>query len=181
MKKSATSKKSRRILETLIWVVVLGFVAYRFGPQVGAAFGIGDGDTELTGTSVRTLDGTSLSLHDLKGKVVLVNVWATWCPPCVIEMPGFQRAYEDLKDQDFVVLGISKDQDAARVREFLLEKGITYPVAMASDTDLGGLTDVTTFPTSYLIDRKGRIRHTVEGLYFGPTLRMAVKRLLAEN
>ena len=181
MKKSATSKKPRRILETLIWVVVLGIVAYRFGPQVGAAFGIGGDDTEVTGTSVRTLDGASFSLDDLKGKVVLVNVWATWCPPCVIEMPGFQRAYEDYKDQGFLVLGISKDQESARVREFLQEKGITYPVAMAAEADLGGLADVTTFPTSYLIDRKGRIRHTVEGLYFGPTLRMAVKRLLAEN
>ena len=182
MKKSGTSKKSRRLLEALIWVGVLGFVAYRFGPQVGAAFGVGSSDAEVTGTSVRTLDGTSFSLDDLKGNVVLVNVWATWCPPCVIEMPGFQRAYEDLKDQGFLVLGISKDQgDPERVRAFLQEKGITYPVAMAAETDLGGLTDVTTFPTSFLIDREGRIRHTVEGLYLGPTLRMAVKRLLAED
>ena len=182
MKKPRASKKPRRVLEILIWVGVLGFVAYRFGPQVGAALGLGAGNVEVTGTAVRTLDGDSFSLDDLKGKVVLVNVWATWCPPCVIEMPSFQRAYEDLKDQGFLVLGISKDQgDPAKVRAFLQEKGITYPVAMAVEADLGGLTDVTTFPTSFLIDRKGRIRHTVEGLYLGPTLRMAVKRLLAED
>ena len=67
------------------------------------------------------------------------------------------------------------------MRAFLEEKGITYPVAMAADADLGGITDVTTLPTSFLIDREGKIRHTVEGLYLGPALRMAVKRLLAEG
>ena len=97
-------------------------------------------------------------------------------------MPGFQRVYEDYKDQGFLVLGVSRDQDGpAPVIEFLERKGITYPVAMAKDVDLGGITDVQTLPTSYLIARDGTIRHRVEGLYAGPALRMAVKRLLAEG
>jgi peroxiredoxin len=111
-----------------------------------------------------------------------VNAWATWCPPCVIEMPGFQRVYDDYKDQGFLVLGVSKDQgDPTPVRAFLAKKGITYPVAMARDVDLGGITDVQTLPTSYLIGRDGTIKHRVEGLYAGPALRMAVKRLLDEG
>jgi peroxiredoxin len=121
-------------------------------------------------------------MADLEGRVVLVNVWATWCPPCVIEMPGFQKVYDDYKDRGFLVLGISRDQgDPERVRAFLEEKEITYPVAMAAETDLGGLADVTTLPTSFLIDREGKIRHTVEGLFVGPALRLAVRRLLEED
>lgn len=175
-------RTAKRLLEVVLWVGVLAFVGYRFAPQVGAALGLGAGEEEVSGSLIRTLDGDAYTLHDLKGKVVLVNVWATWCPPCVIEMPGFQRVYEDYQQEGFLVLGVSRDEgNADKVRAFLREKGITYPVAMAADTDLGGLAKVTTLPTSYLIDRAGTIRHTVEGLYVGPTLRMAVKRLLAEG
>jgi hypothetical protein len=67
------------------------------------------------------------------------------------------------------------------VKAFLQKKGITYPVAMARDVDLGGITDVEILPTSFLIGRDGTIRHRVEGLYAGPALRLAVKRLLNEG
>jgi peroxiredoxin len=175
-------KRPKRLLEILLWTGVLAFVGYRFGPQLGAALGIGSGTERVRGNAITTLDGSSYTMEDLKGRVVLVNVWATWCPPCVIEMPGFQRVYDDYRDRGFLVLGVSRDQgDPARVRAFLEEKKITYPVAMAADADLGGLTDVTTLPTSFLIDREGRVRHTVEGLFVGPTLRLAVRRLLEEN
>jgi peroxiredoxin len=97
-------------------------------------------------------------------------------------MPGFQRVYDDYKDQGFLVLGVSRDHEGPeKVRAFLAQKEITYPVAMAKDVDLGGITEVTTLPTSYLIGRDGTIRHKVEGIYAGPVLRLAVKRLLAED
>lgn len=174
--------KIKRPLELLLWAVVLGFVFLRLGPQVTAALGIGAGDEAFPASVVRTLDGSVITSEDLAGKVVLVNAWATWCPPCVIEMPGFQRVYDDYRDQGFLVLGVSKDRDGpAPVKAFLERKGITYPVAMAADVNLGGITDVTTLPTSFLIGKDGTIRHRVEGLYAGPALRMAVKRLLAED
>lgn len=179
--KTASWNRIRRAAELLLWAGVLGFAVYRFGPQVGAALGIGGGSKEVTGSSIRTLDGSVLTLDDLKGKVVLVNAWATWCPPCVMEMPGFQKVYEDYRDQGFLVLGVSKDQgDPAVVRAFLLKKGITYPVALASAVDLGGITDVQTLPTSFLIGRDGTIRHRVEGLFAEPAVRLAVKNLLKE-
>lgn len=161
---------------------VLGFVLFRFGPQLGAVLGVGAGEERLAFGAFRTLDGEALTADDLKGKVLLVNAWATWCPPCVIEMPGFQRVYEDYRDQGFLVLGVSRDHEGPdKVRIFLQQKGITYPVAMAAQADLGGITNVQTLPTSYLIGRDGTIRHKVEGLYAGPVLRLAVKRLLEEG
>jgi thiol-disulfide isomerase/thioredoxin len=175
-------RKIRRPLELLLWTAVLGFAAYRFGPQIGAALGIGGGNAEVTGSVIRTLDGESFTVDDLRGKVVLVNVWATWCAPCVIEMPGFQRVYQDYRDQGFLVLGVSRDHGGpARVEAFLEQRGITFPVAMAADADLGGITNVTTLPTSYLMGRDGTIRHTVEGLFAEPALRLAVRKLLAEE
>ncbi len=172
----------RRPLELLLWVAVLGFVLFRFGPQLTAALGIGGGSEPVSFHAFRALDGRVVTREDIRGKVVLVNAWATWCTPCVIEMPAFQRAYEDYANQGFMVLGVARDQGGTgRVTSFLAEKGITYPVAMASDVDLGGITDVQILPTSYLIARDGTIRHKVEGLFVGPALRLAVKKLLAEE
>jgi cytochrome c biogenesis protein CcmG/thiol:disulfide interchange protein DsbE len=180
--KMSVWNRIKRPLEFLIWVGILGFVFFRFGPQLTAAFGVGAGDEVFSVDAFRALDGTVFTREDLAGKVILVNAWATWCPPCVIEMPGFQRVYEDYKDQGFLVLGVSRDQgDPTQVQAFLERKKITYPVAMARDVDLGGITDVQILPTSYLIGRDGTIRHRVEGLYAGPTLRMAVRRLLDEG
>lgn len=172
----------KRPLELLLWAGVLGFVFLRISPQVTAIFGLGAGDDALSVAAFTTLDGETFTRGDLQGKVILVNAWATWCGPCVLEMPGFQKVYDDYKDQGFLVLGVSRDHEGPqKVRTFLDRKNITYPVAMAADVDLGGITNVTTLPTSYLIGRDGTIRHRVEGIYLGPALRMAVKRLLAEN
>ncbi len=172
--------KSR--LDLILLVVVLGALTYRFGPQVGAAFGVGGERTEVRSDLIETLNGDLISLEELKGKVVLVNLWATWCPPCVLEMPGFQRVYEDYRDQGFVVLGLSRDQgDPRRVQAFLREKGITYPVAMEAGSGIGGFGMVNTLPASFLLGKDGTVRHRITGIYAEPTLRMAVKRLLEEE
>jgi len=167
--------------ELLFWLLVLGFIGYRLAPQVGAALGLGAGDERVTAGAFQTIDGDTIRLEELRGKVVLVNAWATWCAPCVLEMPGFQRVYEDYRDQGFIVLGISRDQGSPDlVRAFLREKAITYPVAMAWQDGLGNFGQVSSLPTSFLLGKDGTIRHTVVGLFAEPTLRMAVRNLLAE-
>jgi peroxiredoxin len=167
--------------DLLLLLAVLGVFVYRFGPQVGAALGLGGESTEVRSGLIQTLTGDPLSLEQLRGKVVLVNLWATWCPPCVLEMPGFQRVYEDYRDQGFVVLGLSRDQGSPDlVRAFLRQKRITYPVAMEAGSGIEGFGMVTTLPASFLIGRDGTVRHRVTGIYAEPTLRMAVQRLLEE-
>jgi len=168
--------------DVLFFAVVLGIIGYRIQPQVWAALGLGAEDTEVSSGGIETLDGEIITLEGLRGKVVLVNAWATWCPPCVLEMPGFQRVYEDYKDQGFTVLGISRDEAGPDlVRAFLKQKGITYPVAMAWQASLNGFGDVGGLPTSYLIGRDGKVKHRVEGLFAEPALRMAVRLLLDEG
>lgn len=164
------------------WILLLGFLGYRMAPQVQAAFGAGSGGDMAPSYAALTLDGEAISLEGLRGKVVLVNFWATWCPPCRVEMPGFQRVYEDRRDEGFVVLGISTDQAGQGVvREFLEERGITFPVTMASGQVVQGFGGVQTLPTSFLIDRQGRVRQEVKGIFAEPALRMAVRHLLEEN
>lgn len=106
-----------------------------------------------------SLGGGTIGLADYKGKVVLVNIWATWCPPCVREIPRLQRTYEQYKDQGFVliVMNTTFQDDQAKVEKFVRDQGITYPIA--PDTDGKGAADYAgrLTPTNYLIDQNGKI------------------------
>jgi peroxiredoxin len=168
--------------DLLFIAVVIGILGYRLKPQVFAALGLGAENTEVSSSGIETLNGDVITLAELRGKVVLVNAWATWCPPCVLEMPGFQRVYEDYRDQGFTVLGISRDEGSPDlVRAFLRDKGITYPVAMAWQASLNGFGEVGGLPTSFLIGKDGRVKHRVEGIFAEPALRMAVRQLLEDD
>jgi peroxiredoxin len=168
-----------RVLELALWILVLGLVVWRFGPQVGAAFGLRAGTTPAPDFSVETLDGDTLRLTELRGQVVLVNFWATWCAPCRLEMPGFQRVWEDHAERGFVIVGLSVDRGVrADVERWVRQRGITYPIAFAPGAVTRAYGGANVLPTSILIDREGRIAHRVEGFYAEPALRAAVRRLL---
>lgn len=174
--------KPRISLGGIFWILLLGFVGYRIAPQVQAAAGVGGRDDIAPPYVARTLDGELISLEELRGNVVLVNFWATWCPPCRLEMPGFQRVYEDRRDEGFVVLGISTDRAGQNVvREFLEERDITFPVTLASADVVRDFGGVRVLPTSFLIDREGRIRQEVKGIFAEPALRLAVGHLLKKD
>lgn len=176
-------KSLKRVAELVLTALVLGFVLYRFGPQIEAAAGFGDDGPPAPTFSLTTLDNRRVSLEALKGRVILVNYWATWCGPCRIEMPGFQDVYEDYREQGFAILAVSRDPpgDAEKVETYIRERGITFPVGM-EDVDLrNAFGRFNSLPTSFLIDRNGRIRHEVTGVFLEPALRLAVKKLLAEG
>ena len=97
-------------IDVALWAAVLGLVVWRFGPQVGAALGLGRGSEPAPGFEVVTLEGDTVRLSDLRGRVVLLNFWATWCAPCRLEMPGFQRVWEDYRDRGVVIIGLSTDR-----------------------------------------------------------------------
>jgi peroxiredoxin len=170
-----------RLLDTGLLVAALTLAAWRFWPQIAAAVGAGRTGSPAPALSVRTLRGDTLSLAGLRGKVVLVNFWATWCAPCRAEMPGFQHVYEQKKDRGLVILGLSTDDDGpVPVAGFVVARGITYPVAMSTlDTEhiFGGIRAI---PTTFLIDRRGRVRYQVQGMFTRPALDQAVERLLEE-
>jgi peroxiredoxin len=102
------------------------------------------------------LQGKAWHLHDLRGKVVLVNFWATWCPPCRKEMPDLQALYEKYKDQGFLVLAIS-DEELAKVMPFIGERNISYPVLLDPGRKVNQLYRVEGIPKSFVYDRDGKM------------------------
>ncbi len=101
--------------------------------------------------------GGQVRLASYRGKVVLLNFWATWCPPCLVEMPAMERLHGRLRDKGFVVLAISLDADEGAVPPFLKEHGFTFPVGLDSRQRLAALYGVRALPSTFLLDRKGRI------------------------
>jgi peroxiredoxin/Tfp pilus assembly protein PilF len=114
---------------------------------------------------LEAIDGRKYRLSDLKGKVVLVNFWATWCGPCVGEMPLFVRIYEKYKDRGFELLAISSDDSADRdqVARFAKEHRLNFPVLY--DDKVAELYDVDGFPRNVFIDRQGNIRYLQTGAF----------------
>jgi peroxiredoxin len=102
------------------------------------------------------LEGTLWTLKDLRGKVVLVNFWATWCPPCRKEMPDLQALYTRFKDQGLVILAIS-DEDSGTVKPFVAEHNVTYPVLLDLGRKVNQLFQVEGIPKSFVYDRNGRL------------------------
>lgn len=102
------------------------------------------------------LQGKTWHLQDLRGKVVLVNFWATWCPPCRKEMPDLQSLYDKFKDQGFVVLAIS-DEEAAKVAPFISDRKISYPVMLDPGRKVNDLFIVDGIPKSFVYDHSGKM------------------------
>ena len=107
--------------------------------------------------TLTTLDGTSVASSDLRGKAVLVNFWATWCPPCRSEMPDIESAYQAHRDQ-FVVLAINDAEDGGTVKQFVDQFHFTFPILLDRDGAVAKRFQVQALPTSFFIDRNGVIR-----------------------
>src|SRR2546427_5002387 len=112
---------------------------------------------------LKDLQGGEVKLSDLRGKIVLVNFWATWCKPCKEEMPAMQASYDKLRDQGFVVLAVNELEDAARVAEHIRTHGHTFLVVMDHDNRVANRYGVVGLPASFLIDRQGIVREHVFG------------------
>lgn len=114
--------------------------------------------------ALRTLDGGELTAAALKGKVVVVDFWATWCPPCVDEIPGYIELQKKHGEAGLVIIGVSFDRRGAdHVRKFAGRMGVNYALVMGGDeiAELFGGFDA--LPTTFLIDREGRLRHRKVG------------------
>jgi peroxiredoxin len=130
-------------------------------PQFAAAMAkleANDAKRQQADFTLADLQGQRWNLKDLQGKVVLLNFWATWCPPCRKEMPDLEALYLRFKDQDqgFVVLAIS-DEDATKVAPFLAERNITYPVLLDPGRKVNQQFEIEGIPKSFVYDRRGKL------------------------
>jgi len=127
------------------------------------------------------LAGESVQLSDLRGQAVLVNLWATWCPPCRAEMQSIEKIYKEYKDQGFVVLAVNMTyQDSPdKVAPFVSGQGLTFPILLDETGDMANAYQLRSLPSSYFIDREGVINEVVIG---GPMaealLRTRIEKIL---
>lgn len=110
-----------------------------------------------------TLAGGSVALADYKGEVVVMNFWATWCPPCRAEMPGLNRFYEAHEDEGLIVLAINAQESAETVRPFIDTNGFTFPILLDLEGQVAQQYSTRSFPTTFIIDRTGTIQHVQTG------------------
>ncbi len=131
--------------------------------------------------TLQTLDGQQITLHALRGKVVVINFWATWCSPCKAEMPAMQQVYEAYRTQGLEILAITVERDTAAIEAFVQQYGLTFPILLDSETMAARQYQVHGTPTTFFVDRQGVIRWVVVG---GPMseglLRSKVETLLKE-
>lgn len=129
----------------------------RLGTPTASACTAGGDDTCLPEVSYVDTSGTAYTKQSLKGKVVLVNFWATWCKPCLREIPDLSRAYDKYKDQGLVVLGVmTDDPDNQQLLNFQSDHEMTYPVIRASSDILLSYNYPGALPTTFIYDRSGR-------------------------
>lgn len=111
------------------------------------------------------IDGNPHSMSDFKGKVVMLNFWASWCPPCVREMPSMERLYAKYNDKGFVVVGVNQWEDEDTVFEFIgrLDIEPTFPILLDRESRASELYSVKGLPTTFLIDKNGNIQYRAMG------------------
>lgn len=117
---------------------------------------------KLSELSLLTLDGKEVKLSDYKGKVVLVNFWASWCPPCKEEMPIFEKIYQKYSGKNFVILAVNMDTSEGALKEFLEENRYSFPIVRIKGE--AGL-NISGLPTSYLVDKDGSVKKIRLGVY----------------
>lgn len=122
------------------------------------------------------LNGKQVSLSSFKGKGVVLNFWATWCPPCRAELPDFQKEHKAGKKYRVVTVNLREDKKT--VQNFVKKGGYTFPVLLDSAGKVGNLYQVRGIPTTYFIDKNGIVREVVVGALSGPQLRQKIKKHL---
>lgn len=125
--------------------------------------------------SLADLNGKMVTLSEFKGKVVLVNFWASWCPPCTNEMPGFEKVFEEYEAKGFAVIGVALDDIKLSL---IQDMRITYPVVKINERVARDYGKVSGVPVSILIGRDGRIIKKVKEFYPEASLRSDVERAL---
>jgi len=147
----------------LIVILVLGLLVMgcssRSEPKVAQVGGVAP-DFKL-----QSLDGQSVSLNDFKGKPVLINFWASWCGPCVYEMPFLQQIYEEWSDRGLVLLAINVGESSSTIEKFMQEHNLSLSVLLDTKKIVAREYNIMAYPTTFFIDKDGVIQEKIMGAF----------------
>ncbi len=162
-------------------VVGLGLISCGSAPSAKAAVKPVKERKKAPEFSLKDSTGKALKLSDLKGKVVLLNFWATWCGPCKIEIPWFIEFEQKYKDKGFAVLGVSMDEEGWKdVKPYVDSKKINYRVVVGDDTTATLYGGVDSLPTTFILDREGKIAAVHVGLVSKSDYASDIEQVLAK-
>ncbi|MDM7924219.1 MAG: TlpA disulfide reductase family protein [Pyrinomonadaceae bacterium] len=172
----------KRVLEWAGYFLVMGLFLFFFAPESWWQFGVSPATEREMGEGfvLKTFDGAKeWNFDEKRGKVLVVNYWATWCPPCRIETPGLVSFAEEHREKGVEVVGVTLDEDLSLVGPFVENYKISYPILLpGNDPNLppGNMA----LPTTFLYDKQGRLAKKYTGLVLESTLRADTAKLLAE-
>ncbi len=128
---------------------------------------------------LETLSGTDLSIQDFRGSIVILNLWASWCPPCRAEMPALRSIHETYQNEGVVVVGVNMtyQDNVSAAASFVEEYGITFPILLDRTGLVGNLYHMRALPTTFLVDRQGVIQEVVVG---GPLSEITLQSMIQE-
>lgn len=128
---------------------------------------------------LKDIRGRTVRLSDYQGKVVLLNFWATWCPPCRAEMPDFIRMQREYRSKGLQVIGITyPPEEIEEVRQFVRKLGVNYPIALGTKEIKTLFDESGTLPVTIIIDRQGNVRDRIEGILLPQEFEQKIKPLL---
>jgi thiol-disulfide isomerase/thioredoxin len=158
----------KSVLSIFLLAAVLGFMTSAMAQQKMAP-----------NFSLKSADGATYSLSKYKGKVVVVNFWATWCGPCRKEIPDFIKAYKNYKNEGLAIIGIALDEDGwTKVTPYVTENKINYPIVLGDEEVVRNYGGINAIPTTFIIDKKGNIVDQYTGMMSLKQLEAKVKPLL---
>lgn len=163
--------RSRSIFSFCVLPVVLGFSSLSLATMSRAE--------PAPAWELKDIDGKTVKLSDFQGKVVILDFWATWCPPCRAEIPHFVELQKQYQDQGLVVIGVSLDQGGPEVvSAFAKQQKINYPVVMGNEAVAKQYGNIEAIPTTFIIDPKGNIAGKHEGFTDKSVFEDEIKKLL---
>lgn len=153
---------SKSVRSVVILLFLAGAVAFYLGHRRNAKSGVEVGE-DAPDFTLPGLPQGSFALANYKRQVVVVNFWATWCPPCVEETPSLEKFAARVQPMGVAVIGVSVDQDRAALEKFVGDYHMTYPIARDPDRTLAARYGTFQFPETYIIDRSGRVAEKIIG------------------
>ena len=172
-------KRALRTIGIVAVVVAAAFAYVHLAENKGYALKLG---SEAPGFRLPSIAGGEVDLRSQRGKIVVLNFWATWCPPCVAEMPSLERLHRTLSPEGLSVIAVSTDEDEADLRRFVSEHALTLPVLKDPGGRVAGEYRTTGYPETFVLDRAGRLlEHVVGPAEWDSSERVAALRRLLGN
>ncbi len=181
-KRAAQRMKNRLLTIVLVGgsifaVVAFFFISVRSDPNIGVRRPVVG--QPMSNLVLKDLNGKTVHLSDYAGKPVLMNAWATWCPPCKAELPELQSFYEQHKSEGFVMLAVNAGEDKGSVSLFISQQGYTFPVVLDPNTTVLNRMGISSFPTSILVGKDGNVKGIHVGMFTTDTIQSELVPLLS--